>query len=115
MIRILDGKEVEMTELEIQQLEQSRIVAWDKEAHLAEINALHEAEFDRRWRAADYVGRWEVASAANDETNECNTEAKSIMNYWWNGWAAIKAYGDTLTEQPNETAAEFFIQLNSTL
>lgn len=71
---------------------------WSKESHLAEINALHEAEFDRRWRAADYVGRWEVASAANDETNAYNDEAKSIMNYWWSGWDAIKAYSETVTE-----------------
>lgn len=73
--------------------------AWSKEDHIDEINALHESEFNRRWRAADYVGRWEVASAANDESNPYNSEAKAIMAYWWNGWAAIKAYGETLTEQ----------------
>lgn len=99
MIKILDGKEVEMTELEIQQLEQSRITTWSKEQHLAEINALHEREFDRRWRAADYVGRWEVAATANDESNPYNSEAKSIMAYWWDGWDAIKSYGETVTEE----------------
>jgi len=106
MIRILDGKEIEMTELEIQQLEQSRVVTWSKEQHLAEINALHEAEFDRRWRSTDYVGRWEVASAANDESNPYNSEAKAIMDYWWNGWSAIKAYGETVTEQTMKTLIE---------
>jgi hypothetical protein len=72
--------------------------AWSKEAHLAEINALHEAEFDRRWRQADYVGRWEVSAVANDESNPYNTEAKAIMAYWWSGWDVIKAYSETVTE-----------------
>ncbi len=108
MIKILDGKEVEMTELEIQQLEQSRITAWSKEAHLAEINALHEAEFDSRLRAAGYVGRWELVAAASDAANEYNQEAKTILTYWWDGWNAIETYAATVTEDtaqsPEDTA-----------
>lgn len=97
---------------EISQDEFATIVAalpknWSKEQHLAEINALHEAEFDRRWRAADYLGRWEVASAANDESNPYNDEAKTIMNYWWNGWDAIKEYGQTVTEQTAQDPQTF--------
>jgi len=71
---------------------------WSKEAHIAEINALHEAEFDRRWRSADYVGRWEVVDVARDASNEYHEEAKALMSYWWNGWAAIKAYSETVAE-----------------
>ncbi len=98
MIKILDGKEVEMTELEIQQLEQSRITAWSKEAHLAEINALHEAEFNKRLTDADYVGRWELNAVLADPTNEYYNEAKTIIAYWWDGWEAIKVYGETINE-----------------
>lgn len=118
MKKILDGKEVEMTPEEIQEFEQSRTLPWSKEAHLAEINALHEADFDRRWRAADYVGRWEVAAAANDESNPYNSEAKAIMAFWWNGWATIKAYEEALTPEapkPTQTPEEFFTQQISTL
>ncbi len=89
--------------------------AWSKEAHLAEINALHEAEFERRWLAADYKTERELSRALANPLNEYHEEAKLIDAYWWSGWAAIKAYGDTLTEQPTETPQEFFIQLNSTL
>ena len=115
MKKLLNGQEVEMTELEIHQLEQSRIVAWSKEAHLAEINALHEAEFERRWLAADYKTEQELSRVLANPLNEYHEEAKLIDAYWWNGWALIKQYGDTLTEQPTETPEEFFIQLNSTL
>lgn len=85
--------------------------AWSKEKHLADINALHEAEFDRRWRAADYVGRWEVSAAANDESNPYNSEAKAIMVYWWNGWDEIKSYGETVTEETAQTPEEFVATL----
>lgn len=93
-----NGNRKEITDEEYQLLVNAAN-AWSKEAHLAEINALHEAEFDRRWLAADYVGRWEVAASANDESNPYNSEAKAIMAYWWNGWDEIKAYGETVTEQ----------------
>lgn len=71
---------------------------WSKEAHLAEINALHKSEFDRKWLELEYDGRWEVVDAARDASNEYHEEAKALMAYWWNGWDAIKAYSETLTE-----------------
>lgn len=98
MKKLLNGIEVEMTELEIQQLEKSRITTWSKEAHLAEINALHKSEFDRKWLDLEYDGRWEVVDAARDASNEYHEEAKALMSYWWNGWAAIKAYSETVAE-----------------
>lgn len=71
---------------------------WSKEAHLAEINALHKSEFDRKWLELEYDGRWEVVDAARDASNEYHEEAKALMSYWWNGWAAIKAYSETVAE-----------------
>ncbi len=109
MIRILDGKEVEMSEEEIQQLEQSRTSAWSKEQHIAEINALHKSEFDRKWLELEYDGRWEVVDAARDASNEYHEEAKALMAYWWNGWAAIKTYGETVTEENIKTLKEVLI------
>ena len=72
---------------------------WNKEAHLAEINALHEAEFKRRLLAAEYVGEWELNAVLADSENEYFDEAVLIINYWWNGWDAIKAYSETVTEE----------------
>ena len=72
---------------------------WNKEAHIAEINALHEAEFKRRLLAADYVGEWELNAVLADSENEYFDEAVLIINYWWNGWDAIKAYSETVTEE----------------
>jgi hypothetical protein len=72
---------------------------WNKEAHIAEINALHEAEFKRRLLAAEYVGEWELSAVLADSENEYFDEAVLIINYWWNGWDAIKAYSETVTEE----------------
>lgn len=72
---------------------------WNKEAHIAEINALHEAEFKRRLFNADYVAEWELNAVLADSENEYFDEAVLIINYWWNGWDAIKAYSETVTEE----------------
>jgi hypothetical protein len=72
---------------------------WSKEAHLAEINALHEDEFKRRLTNAEYVGEWELNAVLADSENEYFDEAVLIINYWWNGWDAIKAYSETVTEE----------------
>ena len=74
-------------------------IVWNKEAHLAEINALHEEEFKRRLLAAEYVGEWELSAVLADSENEYFDEAILIINYWWNGWDAIKAYSETVTEE----------------
>lgn len=71
---------------------------WSKKQHLAEINALHEAEFKRRLNDAEYVGEWELNAVLTDRENEYYNEAVLIINYWWNGWDAIKAYSETVTE-----------------
>jgi hypothetical protein len=72
---------------------------WSKEAHLAEINTLHEAEFKRRLSDANYVAEWELNAVLSDSENEYFDEAVLIINYWWNGWDAIKAYSETVTEE----------------
>jgi hypothetical protein len=85
-------------------------VVWNKEAHLAEINALHEEEFKRRLFNADYVGEWELNAVLADSENEYFDEAVLIINYWWNGWDAIKAYSETVTE---ETAQDPIVFVSS--
>jgi hypothetical protein len=99
MKKLVNGEEVEMTLAEIQELELSRRQVWNKESHIAEINALHEAEFKRRLLAADYVGEWELNAVLADSENEYFDEAVLIINYWWNGWKAIETYAETVTEE----------------
>jgi hypothetical protein len=74
-------------------------IVWNKEAHLAEINALHEAEFERRWLAAGYKTEEELSRAIGNPKNKFHAEAMLIDDYWWDGWDAIEAYGETVTEE----------------
>jgi hypothetical protein len=92
-----DGELVEITQEEFDVLK-AEAVKWSKEAHIAEINALHEAEYKRRLEAANYVNGWEVVACASDENNEYNVEAKILLAYWFDGWNAIETYTETVTE-----------------
>lgn len=87
--------------------------AWSKESHIAEINALHEEEFKRRLLAAEYVGEWELNAVLADSENEYFDEAVLIINYWWNGWDAIKAYSETVNENNFISPTEFINNLEN--
>jgi len=93
-----NGNRKEITDEEYQLLIDAAN-AWSKEVHVAEINALHEEEFKRRLFNADYVAEWELNAVLSDSENEYFDEAVLIINYWWNGWDAIKAYSETVTEE----------------
>ena len=86
---------------------------WNKEAHIAEINALHEEEFKRRLFNADYVAEWELNAVLADSENEYFDEAILIINYWWNGWDAIKAYSETVTEETSQDPQTFVDNLEN--
>lgn len=92
------GQQVEITNEEWAVI-QAQATAWSKESHLAEINALHEAEFERRWLAAGYKTEEELSRAIGNPKNKFHAEAMLIDDYWWDGWDAIEAYGETVTEQ----------------
>lgn len=83
---------------------------WDKEAHIAEINALHSAEYDRRWLALGYEDRTEVATAMANPNCGYQQEAIVLNNYWWAGWNAIEDYAETVTE---ETAQDPIVFISS--
>ena len=97
----------EVTQEELDAYLASLPTVWSKEAHLAEINALHEAEFERRLTDADYVAEWELNAVLADSENEYFDEAILIINYWWNGWDAIKAYSETVTEETAQDPQTF--------
>jgi hypothetical protein len=75
---------------------------WNKEAHIAEINALHKAEFERRYKALDYEAEWDVVLYAEKPELGYQEEANTLLNYWTSGWDAIKAYSETVTEETAE-------------
>ena len=74
------------------------INTWSKEAHLAEINALHKTEFERRYKALDYEAEWDVVFYSERPELGYKEEADGLLAYWANGWTAIKAYSETVTE-----------------
>ncbi len=92
-----NGNRTEITDKEYQLLI-GAANAWSKEAHLAEINALHEAEFERRWLAAGYKTEEELSRAIGNPKNKFHAEALLIDDYWWDGWGAIVLYAETVTE-----------------
>lgn len=100
-----NGNRKEITEQEYQLLVIAA-EAWSKDNHLAEINALHEAEFERRWIAAGYKTEQELSRALRP-TNKFYEEAKAIDDYWWDGWDAIETYGLTVTEQTAQDPQTF--------
>ena len=72
---------------------------WSKEAHLAEINALHKAEFQRRYIALDYEDGWDIVLYSQRPELGYQEEANQLLEYWTNGWDIIKTYSETVTEQ----------------
>ena len=72
---------------------------WNKEAHLQEINALHSEEFKRRYLALKYEDGWDVHLYAERPELGFQEEAQELLKYWTDGWDAIEAYGETVTEE----------------
>lgn len=77
---------------------QAQAIAWSKEAHLAEINTLHSEEFKRRYLALKYEDGWDVHLYAERPELGFQEEAQELLKYWTDGFAAIIAYGETVTE-----------------
>ena len=105
-----DGGLVEITQDELDALK-AEAVKWNKESHLAEINILHKEEFERRYKAHDYDAEWDVVLYAEKPELGYQEEANALLDYWTNGWDAIKAYGETVTEANAKTPEEFLATL----
>ncbi len=84
---------------------------WNKEAHIAEINALHEAEFEKRVLNAGYKQDLkEFERTLADTRSQWHEEAKAINAYWLNGEITINNYAETVTE---ETAQDPIVFVSS--
>jgi len=86
-------------------------IVWNKEAHIAEINALHEAEFEKRVLNAGYKQDLkEFERTLADTRSQWHEEAKAINAYWLNGEITINNYAETVTE---ETAQDPIVFVSS--
>lgn len=96
MKRILNGKEVDMTNEEIAALEQSRKIVWDKEAYESELNAAHDAWFSAIILPLDYKSVEEIPLWIGDE--EFDAEAAALKSLYRQSWKLLKAHLEEVTE-----------------
>lgn len=83
---------------------------WSKEAYAAEINAAHDALYRQLWASKNYLGNWEVLSAAL-QSDVYNTEANAILKWYWDSYAIIEQHLATVTEQTALSIEDFISQL----
>ncbi len=98
MIRLID----ENGDRLVTQNEYDAIIAskyvWSKEAHIAEINQLHDELFNSILSEYGYTSFAELGIWAQDPTNEYYTESNKIKQWYRSTWMAIKEYSETVTE-----------------
>lgn len=91
MKRILDGVEIEMTESEITEFEQSRLVQFNIELFTQELSAAFDAKFTNYWRAKGYVDLSDLLSHAANPNSVYHAEALSLIKWSHNEWEAAIA------------------------
>ena len=106
MKRILNGKEVDMTNEEIAALEQSRKIVWDKDAYEQELNAAHDRWFEAIYLPLEYKSAEEITLWVNNP--KYSTEASSLIALYWQSWDMLKSHIETVTEANADVEA--FIQ-----
>lgn len=91
MKRILNGVEIEMTESEITEFEQSRLVQLNIELFTQELSAAFDAKFAFYWRAKGYVDLSDLLSHAANPNSVYHEEALSLIKWSHNEWEAAIA------------------------
>ena len=94
MKRILNGVEIEMTESEITEFEQSRLVQFNIELFTQELSAAFDAKFTNYWRAKGYVDLSDLLSHAANPNSVYHAEALSLIQWSHDEWEAAIAYID---------------------
>ena len=98
MKRLLNGQEVEMTEEEIQALEQSRIVQWNEASFLSDLSLAFDAKFEEYWKAKRYFDLNDLNSHAANHNSVYHAEALSLIQWSHDEWEAAIA---DIDEQSN--------------
>lgn len=91
MKRILNGVEIEMTESEITEFEQSRLVQLNIELFTQELSAAFDAKFAFYWRAKGYVDLSDLLSHAANPNSVYHAEALSLIQWSHDEWEAAIA------------------------
>ena len=98
MKRILNGVEIEMTQEEIQALEQSRAQMWDLDNFTTQLSSAFDAKFETYWSAKGYTDISDLLSHAANHNSVYHTEALSLIQWSHNEWEAAIA---DIDEQSN--------------
>ena len=108
MIRLIDGNvESIVSQSDCDAIMASKYV-WSKEAHIAEINQLHDELFNSILSEYGYTSFAELSIWTQEPTNEYYTEANAIKEWYRSTWMSIKAYSETVTE-PTAVEPQAFI------
>lgn len=91
MKRILDGVEVEMTNKEIAEFEQSRVIQFSIESFTQELVSAFDAKFETYWKAKGYSDLNDLLSHAANTESVYHTEALSLIQWSHDQWDAAIA------------------------
>lgn len=98
MKKLLNGQEVDLTTDEQHELMQYDNEQFNKFAHLANINQLHDELFNSILSEYGYASCAELSIWAQEPNNEYYKEANAIKEWYCSTWMSIKAYSETVTE-----------------
>lgn len=86
MKRILDGVEVEMTNKEIAEFEQSRVIQFSIESFTQELVSAFDAKFEAYWKAKGYSDLSDLNSHSVDTKSIHHQEALSLIRWSNSSW-----------------------------
>lgn len=86
MNRILNGEEIEMTDEEIQALEQSRAQMWDLDNFTTQLSSAFDAKFETYWKEKGYFDLHDLNNHSVDTQSKYHTEALSLIRWANNAW-----------------------------
>jgi hypothetical protein len=86
MKRLLNGQEIEMTEEEIQALEQSRLQAWDLNNFIKELSLAFDIKFETYWKEKGYENLTDLVSHEANPNSPHYTEALSLIQWAHEQW-----------------------------
>lgn len=86
MNRILNGEEIEMTDEEIQALEQSRAQMWDLDNFTTQLSSAFDAKFETYWKEKGYENLTDLVSHEANPNSPHYTEALSLIQWAHEQW-----------------------------
>ena len=111
MIRLIDENgERLVTQSEYDLIMASKYV-WSKEAHIAEINQLHDELFKSILSANNYIDMAELTMWTMQPDSQYRIEANEIKQWYIDTFTLIEQYEATVTEQTKVDPIQFINNL----